>query len=49
MKACRGVGASLTPEETAEWGKEHIALLERTAPPEFDILHHAAVAVLRKK
>ncbi len=49
MKACRGVGASLTPEETAEWEKEHIALLERTAPPEFDILHHAAVAVLRKK
>ena len=49
MKACRGVGASLTPEETAEWEKEHIALRERTAPPEFDILHHAAVAVLRKK
>ncbi len=49
MKACRGVGASLTPEETAEWEKEHIALLERTAPTEFDILHHAAVAVLRKK
>lgn len=49
MKACRGVGASLTPEETAEWEKEHITLLERKAPPEFDILHHAAVAVLRKK
>jgi ubiquinone/menaquinone biosynthesis C-methylase UbiE len=49
MKACRGVGASLTPEQTAEWEREHIALLERTAPPEFDVLHHAAMAVLRKK
>lgn len=49
MKACRGVGASLTPEETAAWEREHMEMLERTAPAEFDILHHAAMAVLKKK
>ena len=49
MKACRGVGASLTPEQTAAWEKDHISLLEKLAPPEFEILHHGAMAVLRKK
>ncbi|MDO4863923.1 MAG: class I SAM-dependent methyltransferase [Ruminococcus sp.] len=49
MKACRGVGASLTPEETAAWEREHMEMLESSAPEEFDILHHAAMAVLKKK
>ena len=49
MKACRGVGASLAPDEIAAWEREHMEMLERTAPEEFDILHHAAMAVLRKK
>ena len=49
MKACRGVGASLTPEETDAWEREHMEMLERTAPAEFDILHHAAMAVLKEK
>lgn len=49
MKACRGVGASLTAEQTAAWEKDHISLLEKLAPPEFEILHHGAMAVLRKK
>ena len=29
MKACRGVGASLTEQEIASWEKEHLELLER--------------------
>lgn len=49
MKACRGTGASLAPDKLAEWEKEHMELLGRIAPPEFEVLHHAAMAVLRKK
>ncbi len=49
MKACRGVGASLAPDEIAAWEREHMEMLEKSAPVEFDILHHAAMAVLRKK
>ena len=49
MKACRGVGASLTEDEIASWEQEHIALLEKIAPEEFNILHYAAIAELMKK
>lgn len=48
MKACRGVGASLSENEIASWEQEHIALLEEISPKEFDILHYAAIAELRK-
>lgn len=49
MKACRGVGASLSSEELARWDAEHSALLERIAPERFEVLHYAALAVLRVK
>lgn len=49
MKACRGVGASLSGEELASWEREHIALLDDIAPEEFEVLHYAAYAVLSKK
>lgn len=49
MRACRGVGASLSGEKLLEWDAAHRALLEDIAPPEFDILHYAAFAVLRAK
>ncbi len=49
MRACRGVGASLTPDKIAEWEKEHIALLEKIAPPEFTVRHYAAMLELKKK
>lgn len=48
MIACRGVGASLSPEELALWDKEHKAFLD-TVPDAFEIRHYAAIAVLRKK
>lgn len=48
MIACRGVGASLSPEELAKWDKEHRALLAGV-PDEFEVKHYAAVAVLKKK
>ena len=49
MRACRGVGASLSPKELAKWDAEHRALLDRIAPEEFEVLHYAALAVLKKK
>ncbi len=49
MRACRGVGASLSEADLAEWDAEHQTLLEETAPEKFEILHHAALAVLKKK
>ena len=49
MRACRGVGASLSPEALSEWETAHREMLEQKAPPEFDILHYAAMAVLQPK
>lgn len=49
MKACRGIGASLSGEEIAQWEQEHMKLLEKIAPAEFDILHYGAIAELKKK
>lgn len=49
MKACRGIGASLTGEEISKWEQEHVKLLFETAPAEFEILHYGAIAELRKK
>ena len=49
MKACRGVGASLSDEELARWDAEHRELLDQLAPEKFEVLHYAALAILRKK
>lgn len=49
MKACRGIGASLTEQEILAWEQEHMTLLNETAPAEFDILHYAAIAELKKR
>lgn len=49
MKACRGVGASLSGNELEAWEKEHRELLDRIAPDEFDVHHYAAIAELVKK
>lgn len=49
VKASRGIGASLSADELENWEREHWALLEINAPESFDILHYAAIAVLKKK
>ena len=49
MKACRGIGASLSEEKIAEWEHEHMRMLSEIAPKEFDVMHFAAVAELKKK
>ena len=47
VKACRAIGASLSEEEIASWEREHLALLSKLAPDEFDVLHYAAIAELK--
>ncbi|HIT67191.1 MAG TPA: class I SAM-dependent methyltransferase [Candidatus Merdisoma merdipullorum] len=49
MKACRGIGASLTDGEIREWEREHRGLLAQIAPEEFKILHYGALAELKRK
>lgn len=49
IKACRGIGASLTEEQVQRFEAEHLALLERSAPQTFEILHYAAITVLRNQ
>lgn len=48
IKACRGVGASLSDAEIAAFETEHKALLD-TYPEHFEILHYCAITVLKKK
>lgn len=48
MKACRGIGASLSDNEIAAFDREHMSLLEKTAHESFDILHYCAVTVLER-
>ncbi len=47
MKACRGVGASLSKEEIEKWEAEHRKMLDEKAPEKFTILHYAAYALLK--
>ena len=49
IKACRGIGASLSGEEIAGFEREHRALLAACAPEEFQILHYAAITVLKRR
>ena len=39
MRACRGVGASLSAVEVEAFDAAHAALLQRLAPARFDVLH----------
>ena len=47
MRACRGVGATLSPDEVAAFDAEHQALLERLAPPQFTVLHRVDAHLFR--
>lgn len=49
MKACRGVGASLSESELKNWEEEHKKLLNSIAYEQFEIKHYAAIAELKKK
>lgn len=47
--ACRGIGASLSPEEIRAFDQEHRMLLEQIAPERFTVLHLAVMALLQKR
>lgn len=47
MKACRGVGASLSKDELNKWETEHLKMLSEVAPDEFDVKHYETLAELR--
>lgn len=49
IRACRGVGASLSEEELARFDREHKELLKNIAPERFEVLHYAAMAELKVK
>ncbi|MCG4610324.1 class I SAM-dependent methyltransferase [Anaeromassilibacillus senegalensis] len=49
MKACRGIGASLSEKEVAAFEEAHMQLLQQIAPEHFFIEHYAAMTVLRVK
>lgn len=45
-----GIGYYAMPAEKIEnWEREHLRKLRENAPEEFDVLHFAAMAELRKK
>lgn len=43
MRACRGVGASLSPEQVESFSKRHRKMLEDTMPEKFFILHEISI------
>ncbi len=47
MRACRGVGASMSAEALAAWDQEHKAMLETSAPENFMVKHYISFAELK--
>lgn len=45
IRACRGVGATMSPEEVAAFDADHDRLLQETAGEEFTVLHRVAAFV----
>lgn len=49
IKACRGVGASLSEEKIREFEREHLNLLSKIGMNDFTILHFISMAILKVK
>ena len=49
MRASRGVGAGMGPEELAAWDKEHMQMMMENAPEEFMVKHYVSIADLKVK
>lgn len=49
MKACRGVGASLSERERDSWETEHLDMLQHFTSNSFHIKHYVAMKVLQVK
>lgn len=46
FRACRGIGASLSPQEVAAFDREHAELLARTVEVSFTVLHRIDCQIL---
>lgn len=49
IRACRGIGASLPPDEVERFDAEHQRLLEAIAPEAFTVLHQMTIHVFVRK
>ena len=49
MRACRGVGASMSGEQLVAWDKEHMEMLEKEASESFIVKHYISIAELQVK
>ena len=49
MRACRGVGASMSSKQLAAWNKEHMEMLEKDASENFMVKHYISIAELQVK
>jgi SAM-dependent methyltransferase len=49
FRACRGVGAGLSPDEVASFDREHAELLAATVPPSFTVLHRIDCHLMRPR
>lgn len=49
MKACRGVGASLSDDDIKSWEKEHKEFLLKNTNQSFNIKHYVAMKILQVK
>jgi hypothetical protein len=49
FRACRGIGASLSPQEVAAFDRDHAELLARTVEPSFCVLHRIDCHILRPR
>jgi hypothetical protein len=47
FRACRGIGATLTPEQVAAFDRDHDRLLRRSTPENFSVLHRINASLLR--
>ncbi len=49
MRACRGVGASMSQKALAAWDEEHMRMLVENTPEEFFVKHYISIAELKVK
>lgn len=49
IRASKWIGAALSPEQTEGFDREHQALLERIAPPQFHIRHRIRIQIFELK
>jgi hypothetical protein len=49
IRACRGIGATLIPQQVEAFDRDHDELLRRIAPETFSVLHRINAHLLRPR